>query len=75
MTLQELKNERLRRYLEAEQAVLINQNYTMDGRIYTRADLDIIRKVIEGLLEDGAVLDGMETQKPDRIRRVVFKDW
>ena len=71
MTLQELKNDRLKRYLEAEQKILLNQSYTLEGRTYTRANLDTVRKAIQDLLDAGAYID----EKPDatgRIRRAVF---
>ena len=72
MTLQELKNTRLKRYLECEEKILINQEYEIAGRKYTRADLDVVRKMIENLLEDGAVLDEDEVLVNGRVKKIVF---
>ena len=72
MTLQELKNTRLKRYLECEEKILVNQEYTISGRTYRRADLDVVRKMIESLLEDGAVLDEDETFVNGRVKHIVF---
>lgn len=72
MTLQDLKNERLKRYVEAESVVLKGQSYTIGDRQLTRANLAEIRKAIDDLLADGAVLDDMEVVSPGRIKRVVF---
>ena len=73
MTLQEIKNARLREYLRAESAVLRGQAYSVAGRALTRANLAEIRKAIEDLLADGAYVDE-EPPKPGRIRRAVFID-
>jgi len=72
MTLQELKNTRLKRYLECEEKILVNQEYTISGRTYRRADLDVVRKMIESLLEDGAVLDEDETFVNGRVKHIVL---
>ena len=72
--MQKLKNERLRRYLEAEEAVLLNQSYTMKNRVFTRADLDTIRKVIQDLIDDGATIDDEEVLNKGKTKRVVFFD-
>ena len=73
--MQRLKNERLRRYLEAEEAVLLNQAYTIRDRTFTRADLDAIRKVISDLIDDGATIDDEEVDiSRGRTKQVVVYD-
>lgn len=72
MTLQELKNTRLKRYLECEEKILLNQEYTIGGRTYKRADLDAVRKMITTLLEEGAVLDESEVLVNGRIKHIIF---
>lgn len=71
MTLQELKNARLKRYLECEEKILLNQSYKVGNHEYTRADLEAVRKVIEALLEDGAYLEE-EPPKNGRVKRLIF---
>lgn len=75
MTLQELKNRRLRNYLAAEEKILLNQSYTIGSRTFTRADLEEVRKAIQSLLDSGATLDD-ETDSSSlnsgRVARVVF---
>ena len=73
-SMQRLKNDRLRKYLEAEDAVLLNQSYTIRNRTFTRADLDTIRKVIKDLIDDGATVDDEEVLNKGRTKRVVFFD-
>ena len=72
--MQKIKNDRLRKYLEAEDAVLLNQSYTIRNRTLTRADLDTIRKVIKDLIDDGATVDDEEVLNKGRTKRVVFFD-
>ena len=72
MTLQELKNARLKKYLECEERILLNQSYKIGNHEFTRADLDVVRKMIENLLEDGAVLDEDEVLVNGRIKHIVF---
>lgn len=74
ITRQEILNARLRDYLHAEQMVLRGQAYSVSGRSLTRADLAQIRKAIDELLAQGAVIEG-EPPKPGRVRKVVFEDW
>lgn len=75
MTLQELKNERLKRYVEAEQVVLTGQSYTLGDRTLTRANLSEIRDAIDDLLDDGATLDDEGIVNKRRwTRRVTFYD-
>ncbi len=69
-----LKNERLKRYVEAEIAVLSGQSYTIGGRTLTRANLSEIRKAIDDLEAAGAVLEGYEDTNSGRTKRVVFMD-
>ncbi len=69
-----LKNERLKRYVEAEIAVLSGQSYTIGGRTLTRANLSEIRKAIDDLEAVGAVLEGYENTNSGRVKRVVFMD-
>ena len=42
----ELQRERLKKYLAAEEAILINQEYTIGSRKYTRTDLAEVRRLI-----------------------------
>ena len=65
-----IQSERLRAYLEAEQAILRGQSYTLEGRTLTRASLGVVRRVIDDLLADGVTLDG--EIKKRRTGRVVF---
>ena len=67
-------NAKTRKYLEAEDAVLLNQSYTIRNRTFTRADLDTIRKVIKDLIDDGATVDDEEVLNKGRTKRVVFFD-
>ena len=72
MTIQELRNKRLREYLRAEEAILGGaQSYLIGDRHLTRADLGEVRRAIEDLLSAGAYLD--EADKPGRIKVVVFE--
>lgn len=45
----EILKKRLRRYCEAEDAILSGQSYKIEGLELTRADLDTVRKVIAQL--------------------------
>ena len=72
--MQKIKNERLRRYLEAEEAVLLGQSYTLRDRTLTRANLSEIRKAIEDLIDDGATVDDEEILNKGKTKRVVFFD-
>lgn len=45
-TLLEMKKARLDKYYSAEEAILLNQSYTLNGRSVTRANLSEIRKGI-----------------------------
>lgn len=57
MTIQELRNRRLKEYLRAEEMILQGQSYVLEGRSLTRADLAAVRRGIEDLLAAGAYLD------------------
>lgn len=71
-----LKNRRLQLYVEAEEAILSGQSYTIGNRSLTRADLSEVREEIDNLLADGATLEDMEvdTASRHRSKRVVFRD-
>ena len=71
MVRKELQRRRLTLYLEAEEAVLAGQSYTLEGRSLTRANLSEIRAAIEGLLAAGVTLEDEEL-KPRRTMRAVF---
>ena len=71
MVRKELQRRRLTLYLEAEEAVLAGQSYTLEGRSLTRANLSEIREAIEGLLAAGVTLED-EDLKPRRTMRAVF---
>lgn len=72
--MQKIKNERLRRYLEAEEAILAGQKYKIGDREITQADLTAVRKAIEDLIDDGATVDDEEVLNKGRTKRVVFFD-
>ncbi len=69
-----LQNRRLKQYIEAEEAILSGQSYTIGNRTLTRANLATVEKVINELIEAGAVLDDEEDRSKGRIKRVVFLD-
>ena len=72
MTNKELLNKRLKRYIDAEEAVLLGQAYTIGGRTLTRANLSTIRKAIEYLISCGASIDDEEkAKKPMYIKRIL----
>lgn len=71
---QQLLNERLRQYVKAEQAILMGQSYTINNRQLTRASLVEVRKTIDDLISQGAVLDDKETPSFRRTKQVVLKD-
>lgn len=73
MTIQELRNARLLKYLKCEEAILHGQSYQLESRTWTLANLAEVRKAIEDLLAAGAYIDE-EPPTPGRIRRVVFVD-
>ena len=71
MTIKEMQRERLRRLLEAEEKILLNQSYKVGNHEFTRADLDKVRAGIEDLLEEGVTLED-EPLKNGRIKHIVF---
>jgi len=71
MIMRDVQRERLKQYLECEKKILINQSYSIGGRIYTRADLNTVRKVIQDLIDSGVTLEDEKTVN-GRTRRVVF---
>ena len=68
-----LLNERLKKYLKAEEAILNGQSYTIGNRTLTRANLATVEKVIEELISAGAVVDEAENTGRSS-KRVVFLD-
>ncbi len=70
-----LNNRRLKLYVEAEQAVLSGQSYTIGNRQLTRANLSEIRKAIDNLLDAGATLDDMPSTPRRMSKRAVFFDY
>ena len=45
-----LQNERLKKYIEAEEAILSGQSYTIGNRTLTRANLATVERVIQELI-------------------------
>ena len=70
----ELQRERLKKYLAAEEAILINQEYTIGSRKYTRTDLSEVRKMINSLLDAGITLEDGDAIKFSKQKRAVFVD-
>lgn len=70
-----LFNERLKQYLEAEQAILVSgQSYKIGNRTLTRADLAEIRKQINSLISAGATVDDNKNSRACRAKRVIMRD-
>lgn len=70
-----LLNERLKQYLEAEQAILVSgQSYKIGNRTLTRADLAEIRKQINSLISAGATVDDNKNSRVCRAKRVIMRD-
>ena len=75
MDLKSIQRERLRQYLKAEQAILLNQSYTIGSRTFTRADLYQVRRAIADLIDSGVTLEDDDTSlNRGRQKRVVFID-
>ena len=70
-TIKQIQRERLRSYLDAEQAILSGQEYTIGNRTLKRADLSEIRAEINSLIDSGVTLDD-EILVNGRVKRVVF---
>lgn len=66
----EMKKKRLDMYYEAEQAILLNQSYTVDGMTLNRANLSHVQKQINQLENEIRRADG----KGRRVRRVIPLD-
>jgi len=62
---------RLNAYLEAEQAILKNQSYTIGTRTYTRANLKWIQEEIPKLRKELQAISGTGSM---RTRRIVMRD-
>ena len=75
MTYRELQRERLKKYLAAEEAILLNQEYSIGSRTYRRTDLAEVRKMISALLESGVTLEDEDNSiKFCKQKRAVFID-
>ena len=74
MTRQELLNQRLKQYIEAEEMILSGQSYQIGDRRLTRANLSDVRKMIDILLSQGAVVDKREKSTISHVKRVIFDD-
>lgn len=68
-----LQNERLKKYIEAEEAILGGQSYTIGNRTLTRANLATVERVIQELIAAGATIDG-EADSTGNTKRVVLLD-
>ena len=62
---------RLKIYLEAEEAVLLNQEYTIGTKSLKRADLGTIRAAIKDLEKQ---IDALETGGKNKAFRFVPRD-
>lgn len=69
-----LQNERLKKYIEAEEAILAGQSYTIGNRTLTRANLATVEKVIQDLIDGGAVLEDDDPVRNASTKRVVLLD-
>lgn len=69
-----LQNERLKKYIEAEEAILAGQSYTIGNRMLTRANLATVEKVIQDLIDGGAVLEDDDSARNASTKRVVLLD-
>lgn len=69
-----LQNERLKKYIEAEEAILTGQSYTIGNRTLTRANLATVEKVIQDLIDGGAVLEDDDSVRNASTKRVVLLD-
>lgn len=69
-----LQNERLKKYIEAEEAILAGQSYTIGNRTLTRANLATVEKVIQDLIDGGAVLEDDNSSRNASTKRVVLLD-
>jgi hypothetical protein len=67
----DIQNERLQTYLEAERKTLLSQEYQVGSKRNRRADLSRISEGINELMAGGA---GVSPQPGGRSRRVLFRD-
>ena len=75
MTRQELLNQRLKQYIEAEEMILTGQSYRIGDRSLTRANLSEVRKTIDILLDQGATIDDSDNARvPCHSKRVILID-
>lgn len=72
--MRKLQNERLKKYIEAEEAILAGQSYTIGNRTLTRANLATVEKVIQDLIDGGAVLEDDDSARNASTKRVVLLD-
>ena len=71
----EIIQARLRRYREAENAILSAQSYSVEGMNLTRADLGKVQTMIAQLeREELKLLRNVRTQFRSRIRYVIPRD-
>lgn len=70
LTRLETLKARLRRYLEAEAAILRGQEYQLGDRRLRRADLSAVRGAIKDLEDEIADIE----RSSGRVKRVVFID-
>lgn len=66
--------QKLKLWLDAENAVALSQSYTIEGRSLTRANLSEIRQMIEYW---GNIVDKFDTDNASgiRIQRIIPKDF
>lgn len=69
-----IQNERLKKYIEAEEAILSGQSYTIGNRTLTRANLATVEEVIQDLIAAGATVDDGESESGGSTRRIVLLD-
>lgn len=69
-----LQNERLKKYIEAEEAILSGQSYTIGNRTLTRANLATVERVIQELIAAGATADDGESESGGSTKRIVLLD-
>lgn len=66
-----IQEERLKNYLDAERKTLFSQEYQEGGKRNRRADLNRISEGINELMAGGA---GVTVQPGGRSRRIIFRD-
>lgn len=70
----DIAEQKLKLWLDAENAVALSQSYTIEGRSLTRANLSEIRQMIEYW---GNIVDKFDTDNASgiRIQRIIPKDF